>query len=141
MQNSHNKWIDSGKVHGEKISVANLSKAFQENLSITWKNLKAAMKKSATTVKDELYKRDLLYHTHNPLIKCPDTFSPHPNITSISRQIESNKLFPQKRQKFSGNSNPLITKCIYSIYVDQTKLKLSEEEFKNKLQSSCRFTV
>jgi len=136
MQNSHNKWIDSGKVDGEKISVSDLSKAFQENLSITQRNLKTAMEKSASTVKDELYKRDLLYHTHNPLIKCPDKFASHPTLTSISRQIESNKLFPQGRQKFSGGSNPPITEWIYSMNGGQAKLNLSEEEFKDKLLSS-----
>ena len=125
MQNSHNKWIEAGKVDGEKISIADLSKAFQKNLSITQENLKTAMEKSAATVKDDLYKRDLLYHTHNPLIKCPDKFSPHPTLTSISRQIESNKLFPQGRQKFSGGSNPPITEWIYSMNAGQIKLKLS----------------
>ena len=133
MQNSHNKLIEAGKVDGEKISIADLSKAFQENLSITNENLKTAMEKSAATVKDDLYKRDLLYHTHNPLIKCPDKFSPHPTLTSISRQIESNKLFPQGRQKFSGGSNPPITEWIYSMNAGQIKLNLSEEEFKDKL--------
>lgn len=139
MTTSHNKSVEKSKNPGEQINVPDLCKAFQETLTIKKEELENAIKTSSTTIKQEIYDRSLNYHMVNPLIKIPDYFSPITTLTTVSKQMDAVKLFPQNKQRFTGEPNklgPPIAEWIYQMNSAQQKLKLSEEEFKERLLMS-----
>ena len=96
------------------------------------------VKESTITWKQELYERDLNFHTINPLIKPPEAFGIHPTLKTISKNVEAMKLFPQNKAKFTGTKRdgPSIAEFIFAVNYAQQRLLLSEEEFKDKLLNS-----
>ena len=139
MTTSHNKAMEKSKNTGDQINVPELCKAFQETLSVKKEELENAIKSSSTTIKQEIYDRSLNYHMVNPLIKIPEYFSPVNTLTTVSKQMDAVKLFPQNKLRFTGEPNklgPPIAEWIYQMNSAQQKLKLSEEEFKERLLTS-----
>lgn len=139
MTTSHNKSLEKSKDAGEPINVSDVCKAFQNTLTIKKEELENAVKSSSSTIKQEIYDRSLNYHMVNPLIKVPEYFSPTNTLTTVSKQMDAIKLFPQNKQRFTGEPNkygPPIAEWIYQMNSAQHKLKLSEEEFKERLLMS-----
>ena len=54
-------------------------------------------------------------------------------MNTPQKVIDATRLFPQHKQKFSGDGNPPIAEFIYLVNSAQSRLKLSENEFKQRL--------
>jgi len=136
MGTNYNKMLDISKSSADRIPIADLCKAFQDHVSVNESHLKTEIEKSNKELQETLHGQSLSFHMYNPLIRCPTRFSPTPTLLTVGRQVEANKLFPQGRQRSSGDhggSSPPITEWIYAMNVAQEKLNLSEDEFKERM--------
>jgi len=136
MGTNYNKMLDVSKSTADRVPIHDLCKAFQDHVSVNQSLLKSEIEKSNKELQETLHGQSLSFHMYNPLIRCPERFSPTDTILTVARQVEAAKLFPQGRQRFSGEregSSPPITEWIYAMNIAQEKLNLSEREFKERM--------
>ena len=130
---SHNKLLEMNNLNTKLIPLSDICKSFQENCKLNKDEIYTSIQDSSNLLKRDLYNRELNYHLQNPLIKAPDYFSPEDNLNTRQKVIDATRLFPQHKQKFSGDGNPPIAEFIYLVNSAQSRLKLSENEFKQRL--------
>ncbi len=133
--NFYNKVNDQNKMGAESIQISEICKAFQDNNQFTQNEISRALKESNHDLEESLYRKQLNFHMINPLIQTPKEFSPHDTLVSVSKQVDAAKLFPQNKMRFSGepNNGPDITEFIFNMNSGQSRMKLSEAEFKDRL--------
>lgn len=133
--NLYNKVNDQNKMGAESIQISEICKAFQDTTQSTQNEITSALKASTRDLKESLYRNQLNFHMINPLIQTPKEFSPHDTLISVSKQVDAAKLFPQNKMRFSGepHNGPDITEFIFNMNSGQSRMKLSEAEFKDRL--------
>ena len=133
---SHNKLMEINNPNNPNnlMNLSDMCKSFQEGVRLNKDEIYTSIKNSSNLLKRDLYHRELNYHLQNPLIKAPDYFSPEDTLTTPQKVIDAARLFPQhNKQKFSGEGDPPIAEFIYLVNSAQARLKLSENEFKQRL--------
>lgn len=137
--NSHNRVVEQQKTGTGQIQITDICKAFQDNFKINKEEIHEVIQESSTSIKQDMYNRDLNFHMCNPLIKAPEQFSSTDVLNTVSKQVDATKLFPQHKQRFTGepnNQGPPIAEFIYMMNAAQKRLNLSENEFKERLLMS-----
>ena len=133
---SYNQILDHNKSPADRIQIPDLCQAFQDHVTINQSTLKQEIAKSNKELQEVLNAQDLSFHMYNPIMSCPTKFSPTDTLLTVARQVEAGKLFPQGRQRFTGEKegiSPPIGEWIYAMNTAQEKLNLSEREFKERM--------
>ena len=134
-----NKYNNSLNEDEQEIQLQDICEAFQKSITLDQQDLQQKIQESTKNLKKDLYKKSLSFHLINPLIQAPTNFSPTPTLLTVSKAIDALKMFPQNKSRFSGikGDGPPIAEFMYAINAAQERLNLSEDEFKQKLLSSC----
>jgi len=134
-----NKYNSSLNENEAEIQLQDICEAFQKSITLNQEDLQQQIQDSQKKLKKDLYKKSLSFHLLNPLIKAPTNFSPNPTLLTVSKAVEALKMFPQNKSRFSGirGDGPPIAEFMFAINTAQDRLNLSEDEFKQKLLSSC----
>jgi len=135
--NKHNKHLTPNE---NPITVTDICEAVKQTQSLTTTGVQQEIASSHSTLKTDLYKKQLNFHLINPLITPPRTFGVHPTLLTINKSVEALKLFPATKSRFSGKTTdgaPNLAEYIYTINAAQDRLQLSEQEFKEKMLNSC----
>jgi len=135
--NKHNKNLAQTE---QPITMTEICEAVKATYAIDASDLQQRIDTSNTTLKTDLYKRQLNFHLINPLIAPPKSFGEHPTLLTVNKSVEALKLFPATKSRFSGKTQdgaPNLAEYIYTINTAQDRLNLSEQEFKEKMLNSC----
>ena len=83
-------------------------------------SIKESIEDKVNSEKMSMLENELCMHKLNPLVKCPDRFSPFDTLrNSYDKMINLNRLLPQGRNKFSGAKDGPNKWCLgASIYAD-----------------------
>ena len=139
MGHNMNNLIERTKSKETPLDLNDLCKAFADNIKLEKESFDKKLSQTTDLIKEDMLQRDLNYHKLNPTIEVPDFFSPTKTLTTPHKALEAIKMFPSSRSKFSGiqHNGPSIQEFLFTINAAQSKLKLSQEEFKERLLASC----
>ena len=137
LTNNYNKNIQTGDETEGPIQLNEICLAFKEGLKINREDVQEVLKESSDNLKEEMYNKELNFHLINPLMAPPKKYGTHPTLYSLSRNVDTQKMFPQNKARFSGRSDSIpITEFIFNMNLAQEKTNLSQIEFQEKLLSS-----
>ena len=99
--------------------------------------LNKCVSEEISTYKKAQYDREINFHTLNPLLRCPQDFSPHDTLNSSEKKSNLFKVLPFGKSKFSGkNDSVTISEFLLNLNFIQKRYNLSLTEFTQALQFS-----